>query len=46
MIFMLIYYQESGINADLALILNLVILLGFMGFSHATLTLPGSRASS
>jgi preprotein translocase subunit SecD len=41
MIFMLIYYKESGINADLALILNLVILLGFMGFSHATLTLPG-----
>ena len=41
MIFMLIYYRESGINADLALILNLVILLGFMGFSHATLTLPG-----
>jgi preprotein translocase subunit SecD len=41
MIFMLIYYKESGINADLALLLNLVILLGFMGFSHATLTLPG-----
>jgi preprotein translocase subunit SecD len=41
MIFMLIYYRGSGINADLALVLNLVILLGFMGFSHATLTLPG-----
>jgi len=41
MIFMLIYYRGSGINADLALFLNLVILLGFMGFSHATLTLPG-----
>jgi len=41
MIFMLIYYRGSGINADLALILNLVILLGFMGFSSATLTLPG-----
>jgi preprotein translocase subunit SecD len=41
MIFMLIYYKESGINADLALMLNLVILLGFMGFTHATLTLPG-----
>jgi preprotein translocase subunit SecD len=39
--FMLFYYRGSGINADLALILNLVILLGFMGFSHATLTLPG-----
>ncbi|HVZ59410.1 MAG TPA: protein translocase subunit SecD [Terriglobales bacterium] len=41
MIFMLFYYRGAGINADLALILNLVILLGFLGFSGATLTLPG-----
>jgi preprotein translocase subunit SecD len=41
MIFMLIYYRGSGINADVALILNLVILLGFLGFSSAALTLPG-----
>ena len=41
LIFMLIYYRGAGINADLALILNLVILLGFLGFSGATLTLPG-----
>src|SRR5437660_6463206 len=41
MIFMLIYYRGAGINADLALVLNLVILLGFLGFSGATLTLPG-----
>jgi preprotein translocase subunit SecD len=41
MVFMLIYYRGSGINADLALFLNLVILLGFLGFSKATLTLPG-----
>jgi preprotein translocase subunit SecD len=39
--FMLVYYKGSGINADLALFLNLVILLGFMGFTGATLTLPG-----
>ncbi len=39
--FMLFYYKGSGINADLALFLNLVILLGFMGYSGATLTLPG-----
>ena len=39
--FMLFYYHGAGINADLALILNLVILLGFMGYAHATLTLPG-----
>jgi preprotein translocase subunit SecD len=41
MIFMLIYYKGAGINADIALFLNLVILLGFMGFWHAVLTLPG-----
>jgi preprotein translocase subunit SecD len=41
MIFMLVYYRGAGINADLALVLNLVILLGFMGFSGSTLTLPG-----
>ncbi len=41
MAFMLVYYRGSGVNADLALFLNLVILLGFMGFSSATLTLPG-----
>jgi len=41
MIFMLIYYRGAGINANLALLMNLVILLGFMGFSGATLTLPG-----
>ena len=41
MVFMLIYYRGAGINADLALILNLVILLGFMGYTGSTLTLPG-----
>ena len=41
LVFMLVYYHGAGINADLALFLNLVILLGFMGFSKATLTLPG-----
>ncbi|HEY1804089.1 MAG TPA: protein translocase subunit SecD [Terracidiphilus sp.] len=53
MAFMLIYYKGSGINADLALIFNLIILLGIMGLSSAissasggggltlTLTLPG-----
>jgi preprotein translocase subunit SecD len=41
LIFMLVYYRGAGINADVALILNLVILLGFLGFSGATLTLPG-----
>jgi preprotein translocase subunit SecD len=39
--FMLIYYRAAGINADVALILNLIILLGFLGYTGATLTLPG-----
>ena len=46
LIFMLIYYRGSGINADLALIMNLIILLGFLGWStiagvNVALTLPG-----
>jgi preprotein translocase subunit SecD len=41
MVFMLVYYRGAGINADLALFLNLVILLGFMGFTGSVLTLPG-----
>ncbi len=41
MVFMLVYYRAAGINANLGLFLNLIILLGFLGFSGATLTLPG-----
>ena len=41
LVFMLVYYRGAGINADIALILNLIILLGFMGFFEAVLTLPG-----
>jgi preprotein translocase subunit SecD len=41
LIFMLIYYRGAGINADVALIFNLIILLGFMGYFGAVLTLPG-----
>ncbi len=41
LIFMLVYYRAAGINADIALLLNLVILLGFMGYVGAVLTLPG-----
>jgi len=41
MAFMLVYYRGAGINADLALFLNLVILLGFMGYTGSVLTLPG-----
>lgn len=41
MAFMLFYYRGAGINANLALLLNVLILMGFIGFSGATLTLPG-----
>ena len=40
-VFMLIYYRLSGLIADIALVLNLVILLACMAAFGATLTLPG-----
>jgi preprotein translocase subunit SecD len=39
--FMLVYYKLSGVNAVVALIFNLVILLGLMAYINATMTLPG-----
>ncbi|MFZ3214659.1 MAG: protein translocase subunit SecD [Candidatus Acidiferrales bacterium] len=41
MIFLVIYYRLSGVNAVVALILNLVILIAFMAMAGAVLTLPG-----
>ncbi|HSE94692.1 MAG TPA: protein translocase subunit SecD [Methylomirabilota bacterium] len=40
-LFMIVYYRLSGLVADLALLLNLLILLACMAGFHATLTLPG-----
>ncbi|MBI2155227.1 MAG: protein translocase subunit SecD [Candidatus Rokubacteria bacterium] len=40
-LFMLAYYRLSGLVANVALGLNLVILLAVMAGFHATLTLPG-----
>ena len=40
-IFMLVYYKLSGINAIIAVALNLLILMGFMAYIGAVLTLPG-----
>jgi preprotein translocase subunit SecD len=40
-IFMLVYYRLSGLIADVALGLNLLMLLAFMAAIRATLTLPG-----
>ncbi len=41
MIFMAFYYRLSGINAIVALVLNLVILLACLAYFEAVLTLPG-----
>ncbi len=40
-IFMIVYYRLSGVVADFALILNIVLLFGAMASLNATLTLPG-----
>jgi preprotein translocase subunit SecD len=40
-IFMIIYYGLSGVIADFALLLNIILLLGAMASLNATLTLPG-----
>jgi preprotein translocase subunit SecD len=40
-IFMAFYYRLSGVIADYAIVLNLVLLLGAMALLNATLTLPG-----
>ncbi len=39
--FMILYYRLSGLVADIALIMNLILLLGAMAMLKATLTLPG-----
>jgi preprotein translocase subunit SecD len=40
-VFMLIYYRLSGVNAVIALIFNLIILIGLMAYIGAVMTLPG-----
>ena len=40
-LFMLTYYRLSGVNAFVSIVLNLVILLGFMAYLGAVMTLPG-----
>jgi preprotein translocase subunit SecD len=39
--FMLVYYKLSGVNAIVALVFNLIILLGLMAYVGAVMTLPG-----
>ncbi len=40
-LFMLLYYRLAGINAFVSVALNLIILLGFMAYLGAVMTLPG-----
>jgi len=41
MIFMVFYYRLAGLNAVLALTLNILILMGMLAYFGASLTLPG-----
>jgi preprotein translocase subunit SecD len=40
-LFMVVYYKMSGVIADLALVLNLILIMGALAGLRATLTLPG-----
>jgi preprotein translocase subunit SecD len=40
-VFMLVYYKLSGINAVVAMIFNLIVLIGLMAYFGAVMTLPG-----
>jgi preprotein translocase subunit SecD len=40
-VFMVLYYKLSGINAVISVVVNLVILLGLMAYLGFTMTLPG-----
>ena len=40
-IFMLLWYKWSGVNAIVALTVNLIVMLGLLGSFQATITLPG-----
>jgi len=41
MIFMVVYYRAFGLVADMALMLNLVLIVAVLSMLQATLTLPG-----
>lgn len=41
LLFMVVYYKGSGLIADIALILNIILIAGGLAAFQATLTLPG-----
>ncbi len=40
-LFMIMYYHTAGVVADVALLLNVILILGILAGFNATLTLPG-----
>ncbi len=40
-LFMIMYYRTAGVVADIALLLNVILILGILAGFNATLTLPG-----
>ncbi len=40
-IFMMVYYRAGGAIADIALVLNIIFIMGILAAFNATLTLPG-----
>jgi len=40
-LFMIVYYKVSGVIADLALVMNILLILALLSLVGATLTLPG-----
>ncbi len=40
-LFMIMYYRTAGVVADIALLLNLILIMGILAGFGATLTLPG-----
>lgn len=41
LLFMIVVYRLPGLLADLALVIYVIVMLGILALSHATLTLPG-----
>jgi SecD/SecF fusion protein len=40
-VFMVVYYGKAGLYADIALLVNLIFIVGILAGLHAALTLPG-----
>ena len=45
-LFLLAYYRRSGTNALISIVVNLLILMGFIAFIPVTMTLPAASSST